>query len=275
MVVFPNAKINIGLNVLNKREDGFHNLESVFYPIPWYDILEINKSDTVEPEGYQFKTSGIAIDGDLTNNLVVKAFKLIKNQYHIPDCKIHLHKQIPMGAGLGGGSADAAFTLTLLNHLFNLKIPLKTLIELADTLGSDCPFFIKNTPQFVSGKGEIMTDIDFDLSGYFIKLINPKIHISTNIAFQNLDLHQHQQSFNLKKLTPQLLFDKNQKVVNDFEKGIFNLHPKLSKIKQQVIKEGALYASMTGTGSTIYGIYQHQPKLTFNHKNFTEKVFKL
>ena len=275
MVVFPNAKINIGLNVLNKREDGFHNLESIFYPIYWCDILEINKSDTVEPEGYQFKTSGIAIDGDLTNNLVVKAFKLIKNQYHIPDCKIHLHKQIPMGAGLGGGSADAAFTLTLLNNLFELSISLENLIELADTLGSDCPFFIKNTPQFVSGKGDIMTDINFDLSGYFIKLVNPNIHISTKVAFNNLDLPQPIQNFNLKNLTPQLLFDKNQKVVNDFEKGIFNLHPKLLKIKQQLIKEGALYASMTGTGSTIYGIYQHQPKLSFKHKNYTEKVFKL
>ncbi len=270
MVVFPNAKINIGLNILNKRPDGFHNLESIFYPINWCDILEINPSNT-----FQFKASGLLINENENNNLVVKAFKLIKNQYNIPHCKIHLHKQIPMGAGLGGGSSDAAFTLTLLNRLFNLKIPLNTLIQLADSLGSDCPFFIKNTPQLVTGKGEIMDDINFDLSGYFIKLINPNIHISTKTAFKNLNLHQQPHTFSLRQLTPQLLFDKNNKVVNDFEKGIFKHHPELVKIKQQLIKEGALYVSMTGTGSTIYGIYQQQPQLTFKNKNYTEKIIKL
>lgn len=270
MVVFPNAKINIGLKIVNKRPDGFHNLESIFYPINWCDILEINPSNE-----FQFKTSGLLIDANEDNNLVIKAYQLIKKQYNIPNCKIHLHKQIPMGAGLGGGSADAAFTLTLLNDLFNLKIPLKTLIKLADTLGSDCPFFIKNSPQWVTGKGEIMEDINFDLSGYFIKLVNPKIHISTKTAFNKLNLNKQPHTFNLKKLTPQLLFDENNKVTNDFEKGIFNLHPELLKIKQQLIKEGALYASMTGTGSTIYGIYKQHPQLSFKNKNYTEKIIKL
>jgi 4-diphosphocytidyl-2-C-methyl-D-erythritol kinase len=269
MIVFPNAKINIGLKVLNKRPDGFHNLESIFYPIPWYDILEINQSDK-----FNFKTSGLIIDGETSQNLVVKAYKLIKNNYNIPHCNIHLHKQIPMGAGLGGGSADATFTLTLLNNLFNLKISKTELISLSDSLGSDCPFFIENQPKFVTGKGEIMTDIDFNLKGYYIKLINPNIHISTKSAFNGLNVNV-QNKCNLKELTPQELFSNITCVRNNFETTVFNLHPELKQIKNQLLKEGALYASMTGTGSTIYGIFKNCPQVSFNQKKVVEKIINL
>lgn len=267
MITYPNAKINIGLTILSKRTDGFHNLESLFYPIPWFDILEINKADE-----FEFKTSGLTISGNQNDNLIVRAFKLIQENFNISNCSIHLHKQIPMGAGLGGGSADAAFTLTSLNKLFYLNISNSQLIELADTLGSDCPFFIDNQPKFVSGKGEVLEDIDFSLKGYYIKLINPNIHISTKEAFNNLIIENNNHSTSLKNLTPNLLFTENSGVKNDFEKGIFKLHPELLKIKNQLIKEGAIYVSMTGTGSTIYGIFNSEPKLTFLKNNFAKKI---
>jgi len=267
MILYPNAKINIGLNVLNKREDGFHNLESIFYPIPWYDILEINQSDE-----FEFKSFGLEIKGSLEDNLVIKAYQLIKNKFDIPNCKIHLQKQIPMGAGLGGGSADAAFTITALNKLFNLNIPINQMKKMADSLGSDCSFFIENKPKYVTGKGETLVDIDFNLNGYYIKLINPNIHISTKIAFESLVIEPHHQT-SLNTLTPQQLFNDNSLAVNDFEKGIFNLHPSIKHIKKQLIKEGALYASMTGTGSTVYGIFKNKPKTTFS--DYLEKILML
>ena len=257
MIVYPNAKINIGLKVLNKREDGFHNLESIFYPVPWYDILEINRS-----ENFEFKSFGLKIKGKPGDNLVIKAYRLVKDKFNIPNCKIHLQKQIPMGAGLGGGSADAAFTITALNKLFNLNISIDQMIKMADSLGSDCSFFIENKPKLVTGKGEILKDIDFNLNGYYIKLVNPEIHISTKVAFENLEIEPHHQP-TLNTLTPQQLFKDNLLAVNDFEKGIFNLYPIIKHIKNQLIKEGALYASMTGTGSTVYGIFRTKPKTTF------------
>jgi len=267
MIVYPNAKINIGLKILSKRPDGFHNLESIFYPIPWYDILEINPSNH-----FEFKTFGLKIGGDHHHNLVVKAYQLIKNKYHIPDCKIHLHKQIPMGAGLGGGSSDGAFTLTLLNDLFCLNMSITELILLADTLGSDCPFFIENKPKFVTGKGEVMTDIDLSLKGFYIKLVNPNIHISTKQAFEGLDLSKTNHC-DFYGIDTKALFNKQTCVTNDFEHTVFSTYPKLKKIKNTIINEGALYASMTGTGSTIYGIFKNKPQPSFS--NLTEKIIEL
>lgn len=266
MVVFPNAKINIGLNITSKREDGYHNIESIFYPIPWYDVLEINKSDE-----FDFTTSGLIIDGSTDNNLIVKAYHLIKERFNITPCKIHLHKQIPMGAGLGGGSADAAFTLTTLNTIFNLKISIKELEAMADSIGSDCSFFIQNTPKYVTGKGEIMKDIDLKLSGYYIKLVNPNIHISTQKAFSNI---KPTVSINkLREIILNTIYQDNTEINNKFEASVFPLYPILPEIKNEIIKEGAFYASMTGTGSTIYGIYKNEPNLSF--ERFTEKIIKL
>jgi len=265
MIVFPNAKINIGLNITEKRKDGLHNLESIFYPINWIDILEINKSDV-----FEFTTSGLAIDSNLKNNLVVKAYNLIRDNYKITPCKIHLHKQIPMGAGLGGGSADASFTLTTLNILFNLKISNNELEALAGTLGSDCPFFIQNKPKLTKGKGELLSDIKIDLSEFYIKLINPNIHISTKEAFKGITPKinaTYFSNFSIDLLTHDSLF------VNDFESSVFPKHPILKEIKYKLQSEGAFYSSMSGTGSTIYGLFKNKPQLTFS--NFIEKIIKL
>jgi len=264
MIVFPNAKINIGLNITSKRQDGFHNLESIFYPINWVDILEINKSDT-----FEFTSSGLTIDTNSNNNLVVKAYCLIVDKYKISPCKIHLHKQIPMGAGLGGGSADASFTLTALNSLFNLNISVKELEILADSLGSDCPFFIENTPKLVTGKGDNMTIIDFDLTGYYIKLVNPNIHISTKEAFNGIKPKPSNTDYS-KLVVSQL---DNNVIHNDFETTVFPHHPILKELKEKLKTEDTFYTSMTGTGSTIYGLYENEPLFTCSE--FTEKIIKL
>jgi 4-diphosphocytidyl-2-C-methyl-D-erythritol kinase len=264
MIVFPNAKINIGLNVTSKRPDNFHNLESIFYPINWVDILEINKSET-----FEFTSSGLAINTNLDNNLVVKAYRLMVEKFNISPCKIHLHKQIPMGAGLGGGSADASFTLTAINSLFNLNISVKVLVELADTLGSDCPFFIENTPKFITEKGNKMSEIDLDLSGYYIKLLNPNIHISTKEAFNGIK--PKLSSVNYLEISIDDL--EINKITNDFENSVFPIHPILKDLKSKLKTENAFYTSMTGTGSTIYGLFKNKPEST--SKAYTEKIIKL
>lgn len=263
MIVFPNAKINIGLNITSKRKDGFHNLESIFYPINWLDILEINKSDV-----FEFTSSGLTIDTNTANNLVVRAYNLMVERYNITPCKIHLHKQIPMGAGLGGGSADASFTLTALNTLFNLDISVNDLEKMADSLGSDCPFFIENTPKFVTGKGDQMHTTDLNLSNYYIKLVNPGIHISTKDAFNGILPNSNASTLNPLSLEDLI----NNVPVNDFETTVFSKHPELKKLKEKLKSEGALYSSMTGTGSTVYGIYESRPSLTF--ENDTEIILQ-
>jgi len=266
MIVYPNSKINIGLTITSKRSDGFHNIESIFYPIPWCDILEINISDT-----FEFTTSGLKIEGNHKNNLVLKAYQLIKTKYQISNCKIHLHKQIPMGAGLGGGSADAAFTLSLLNEIFGLSIPKNELELMADKLGSDCSFFIDDKPKLVKGKGEIITSTKLNLNGLYIKLINPNIHISTTQAFSGIKISHSVLDY--QKLTLKNLIQQSQIPINDFEHTIFPIHPTLSDIKKQLKTEGAIYTSMTGTGSTIYGLFTKKPSLTFDI--FNEKIFLL
>ena len=266
MIVYPNAKINIGLNITSKRPDGFHNIESIFYPIPWHDILEINKSDS-----FEFSCSGLLIDGESENNLVIKAYNLIKNKYNITPCKIHLHKQIPMGAGLGGGSADASFTLTTLNKLFDLNISNAELEKLADSLGSDCPFFIDNTVKYVSGKGEVMQNHNLNLKGFFIKLVNPNIHISTKKAFSGIK--PNESSFNLNKISLSSINQKDSVTKNDFEKSVFPQYPLLQEIKTKLNTEDAFYTSMTGTGSTLYGLYKTKPDFSFT--NYTEEIFEL
>jgi 4-diphosphocytidyl-2-C-methyl-D-erythritol kinase len=268
MVVFPNAKINIGLTVKSKREDGFHIIESVFYPINWLDILEINESHE-----FKFTSSGLNIDGDSDNNLVVKAYNLLFELFPniIKPCHIHLHKQIPMGAGLGGGSADAAYTLVLLNNMFELGLNQSRLEELADRLGSDCAFFIENTPKFVTGKGEILADIDFSLKGFYLKVVNPGIHVSTKTAFENLLLENN-------SLEKELILNQSPNkwkdhITNDFEKSVMAKHPIISDIKERLSSENAIYTSMTGTGSTVYAIYDKKPESTFT--DYTEKIIEL
>lgn len=248
MIVYPNAKINLGLNVLHKREDGCHDISSVFYPVKeCVDILEIIKS-----ERFQFTKSGIEIpDGE---NICEKAWKLLDTDFGIGNVKIHLHKQIPIGAGLGGGSADASFTLKYLNELFDLNLNSKDLEKYALRLGADCPFFIDNTPKLVEGIGEKMTSIDLDLSNYEIRLVNPDIHISTKQAYSGIV--PKTPVLSVEKIIELPIIEWKGKLKNDFEESIFEKHLQLEGIKDELYKQGSIYSSMSGSGSIVFGIFE-------------------
>lgn len=254
MICFPNCKINLGLFITRKRDDGYHDLETVFYPLlvpTLNDVLEVVPAIS-EPK---LHLTGIAISGEKENNLVWKAYKLLQNKYpnQVPPLDIHLHKTIPMGAGLGGGSADGAYMLRLLNDHCKLGFSTKELAEYALTLGSDCPFFIYNAPQFATGRGEIMQPVDINLTGYTIQLICPNAHISTREAFANIS--PRPAPFRLQDIGTIPVSEWKNHVINDFEKSVFIAHPELASIKQQLYAQGAVYASMTGTGATVYAIF--------------------
>ena len=254
MLAFPNCKINLGLNIICKRADGFHDIETVFYPIlKLHDALEILPSNT-QTSLVDFKMSGPVVDGDRANNLCVKACKLLHKDYpEMPAIQMHLHKAIPMGAGLGGGSADGAFTLQLMNDVFHLKLSNEQLINYALQLGSDCPFFIVNKPCFATGRGEVMNELPFHLSGYFIVLINPGIHINTGWAFGQIT--PQQPLTDLKQRIQQPIETWKELVKNDFEPAVMNSHPIIGTIKERLYQNGAVFASMSGSGSTVYGIF--------------------
>jgi 4-diphosphocytidyl-2-C-methyl-D-erythritol kinase len=252
VLAFPNAKINLGLNIISKRPDGYHNLETCFYPIPWNDGLEILTSPT-----FKFTSSGLQIPGNSNSNLCVKAFDLLKNDFDLPPVHIHLHKVIPMGAGLGGGSADGAYTLRLLNDKFELKISSGQLEKYASILGSDCPFFIQNQPTFAEGTGNLFSKIQVNLKGLFIALIHPGIHVSTKDAFAGLTPKTPEIS--IREVLSMPIEKWKGLLVNDFETSIFKLYPSISEIKNQFYKEGAIYASMSGSGSCVFGIFEKRP----------------
>ena len=248
MILFPHAKINIGLNILSKRKDGYHDISSIFYPVKQcYDVLEIT-----EQQHFSFVKSGIKIpDGE---NLCEKAFHLLKKDFSFANVEIHLYKHIPIGAGLGGGSADAALTLMGLNQLFELELNKTQLKKYALSLGADCPFFIDDRPTLVEGIGEKLSPIDLDLNGFEIKLINPEIHISTADAYARVSPEMPETPLNdLIKLPIEKW---KGKIKNDFEKIIFEKYPKLQSIKEQLYKDGAIYSAMSGGGSTIYGVFK-------------------
>ena len=246
MIVYPNAKINIGLNVLEKRSDGYHELSSVFYPVKeLYDILEI-----IPSTDFSFSSSGISIPGE--NNICTNAFDLLKADFGIGNVKIHLHKQISIGAGLGGGSADGAFTLKALNELFDLKLSNFQLEKYALQLGADCPFFIDNTSKLVEGIGEKMINIDLDLSQFEIKLINPEIHISTKEAYTGVAPQNPELS--VEEIIKIPIKEWKGKLKNDFEISAFEKYPQLAKMKEKLYADGAIYASMTGSGSVLYSL---------------------
>lgn len=258
MVIFPNAKINLGLRITSKREDGYHNLDTVFYPIPLYDILEIIPQQ--KNGELVFTSSGIPVPGEHNSNLCIKAYALLKNDFPwIPSVRLHLHKTIPMGAGMGGGSSDAAFMLRLMNQTFDLKIDDLQLKVYALALGSDCPFFIDNTPVHATGRGELMKPIACNLSQKSIVLVCPGIHISTKEAFGNIEPSSHGPS--TLDMVGQAIETWRSSLVNEFEKTVFPLYPQLSDTKDQLYEMGAQYASMTGSGSTIFGIFEHTPDM--------------
>lgn len=257
MITFPNAKINLGLNIVSKRSDGYHNLETIFYPIPIKDALEI----IVREEQTQdtFFEEGLKIEGAPNSNLVMKALRLMRSQYQFPAVEAHLLKKIPFGAGLGGGSSDAAFMLKLINDTFDLKATKEQLTALAVQLGADCPFFIYNKPVFASGIGEVLENIEFSLKGYNFILIKPDIHVSTKEAFS--EIIPHQPPLSLKEIIKKPISDWKDLMINDFEKSIFSKYPKIKEVKEDLYNKGALYASMSGSGSSVFGIFDKETDL--------------
>lgn len=251
MVSFPNAKINIGLQILRKRTDGFHDISSVFYPIKWADILEI-----IPSESFQFTSSGLEIPGNPSQNLIIKAYELVRGDFpeKVGPVSIHLHKIIPMGAGLGGGSADASFTLKMINDLFSLHLTTIELENYARKLGSDCAFFIENKPVYCFHKGDEFEPVSVSLTGKNIVVVNPNIHISTAEAYQHVA--PEEAPILVNELTQNSLETWKNNVVNDFEKGLSTKYPLIAQVKQKLYEEGAIYAAMTGSGSTLYGIFE-------------------
>ncbi len=250
MVSFPNAKINIGLNITEKRPDGYHNIETIFYPIGLCDKLsfEIAKGDETS-----LSISGIKIDGDPNDNLIIRAYNLLKNNYYLPSLNIFLEKNIPFGAGLGGGSADAAFMLKMLNEEFNLNLTPIDLEKFAAELGADCPFFVLNKPVFASGIGNVFSNINISIKGYYIVLIKPNVYVSTSNAYSGVKVQKS--AFSLLNLSEKSISEWKDIVVNDFEKSVFLKFPAIAAIKETLYQQGALYASMSGSGSSVYGIF--------------------
>ena len=248
MILYPNAKINIGLNILSKREDNYHNISSIFYPIfDCYDILEIKRTNK-----FLFTSSGLKIPGK--KNLCQIAYEAIKNKFDISPVHIHLHKLIPIGSGLGGGSSDASFVLKGLNQIFDLKLSNSDLEKISKDIGADCPFFIENKTKHVTGIGDKMKKINLDLSNYTIKLTHSNINISTANAFSKIKANE--QNIVTENLSEQSIESWKNKVKNDFENNVFEIYPQLKIEKEKFYSEGAIYSSMTGTGSTIYGIFK-------------------
>lgn len=274
MIVFPNCKINLGLQILSKRSDGYHNLETIFYPIPLYDALEIIES---KHHGKSFSIpisiTGLDIKGDSSTNLCLKAYRLLKKDFpDLPHVQIHLHKVIPSGAGLGGGSADGAFTLKLLSDKFGLALSEQQLLKYAAHLGSDCPVFILNKPCYGTGRGEQLEVIPVDLSNYKFLIVNPGIHIDTGRAF--LDIKPAQPDRSLKEIIREPVEKWRDELCNDFEKVLFKQHWEVVDIKDELYKCGAIYASMSGSGSTVYGIFKKDKKiaLSFPAHYFVRKL---
>ena len=264
MIVFPNCKINLGLHVTRKRMDGFHELETVFYPLPLTDALEV-----ISPGSLRFTSSGIEIPGASEDNLCLKAWHLLKADFPtLPETDIHLYKHIPIGAGLGGGSSDAAFMLTLLNNRFQLELSKEQLITYAAQLGSDCAFFIHNTPCYASGRGEILEPLTLDLSGWRFVLVFPDIHVNTGWAFKQLT--PQQPPLSLKEVINRPVTEWKEIMSNDFEAPILSAHPELARIKEEMYARGAVYATMSGSGSAMVGLF---PKSVIEYKTSYEKVF--
>jgi 4-diphosphocytidyl-2-C-methyl-D-erythritol kinase len=259
MISFPNAKINIGLNILRRRNDGYHDIETIFYPVKLCDILEIieNPPDSHLPA---FHNTGLQMDVPLDKNLCIKAYHLLKNEHKLPEISIHLHKIIPFGAGLGGGSSDAVFTVTLLNKFFSLGLTNDKIKNYALMLGSDCVFFTENKPLIARGRGELIEHVDLSLTGYNIVIVKPQFGISTIEAYS--EVIPHKPACNLEDSIQTSIEKWPELIGNDFEKHLFDKYPELPKIKEKLYKIGALYASMSGSGSAIYGIFKDEQDIT-------------
>lgn len=263
MILFPNAKINLGLNILSKRPDGYHNIETVFYPIPLYDALEITPA--LQNSG-SFSQCGIKIDGPPEKNLVIKALNLLKQHYILPEIDVYLLKKIPFGAGVGGGSADAAFMLKLMDRFFQLNLSEKELEEFAAKLGADCAFFIRNKPAFAEGIGNLFSSIDLTLKGYCLVLIKPDIHVSTQEAYAKVIPSIPCKS--IKEIVQEPIENWKNQLVNDFEVSVFKQYPEIENIKNNLYTQGAIYASMSGSGSSVFGIFKDNIPIETDYENY-------
>lgn len=257
MISFPHAKINLGLYVTQKRSDGFHNILSCLYPISWSDALEI-----LPAEEFHYSASGLFIPGDTKDNLCIKAYQLLRKKFDLPPIQMHLHKVIPMGAGLGGGSSDAAFALKSLNSLFKLSLTNQELMDFAASLGSDCPFFIEGQPVMASGTGNTFAPIKLSLQGYNLVIVNPGIPISTIEAYA--EIRPKPLNFDLSEILMLPIIEWEGKLINDFEPIIFEKYPEIAAIKHKLYADGAEYASMSGSGSSVFGFFKRDK--TLKHK---------
>lgn len=273
MLVFPNAKINLGLNVVERRPDGYHNLETVFYPIPLEDVLEVipftEEECRTTSADFTLEVSGIPVAGEAEDNLVVKAYRLLAAEFSLPPVHIYMIKHIPSGAGLGGGSSDAAYMLKLLVELFQLPLGADELEERAARLGADCAFFIRNVPTFATGIGNIFSPVSLSLKGLYLLLVKPDVFVSTRDAFALVAPHQPETPL------PQLVSLPVSEwqaagVTNDFEHSVFTRHPDIGRIKERLIGAGALYAAMSGSGSTVFGLFRENP---FAHEDEARRLF--
>lgn len=256
MITFPCSKINLGLDIVSKRPDGYHNLETIFYPIPLEDVLEITVNDKSDAPHYTFTMHNAHFDGDTADNLVVKAYKLLAADYTLPKVEMILYKHIPTGAGLGGGSSDAAYALKMLNEIGKLGLSDEQLEEYAARIGADCAFFIKCRPAFATGIGNILTPAEEYLKGYHLVLVKPDIHISTKEAY-SLVVPAHP-LVPLSDIAPRPVNVWASSMKNDFERSVFTNYPQMARIKEELYRMGALYASMSGSGSSFYGVFENE-----------------
>ena len=259
MILYPPAKINIGLSIIGKRSDGFHNIETVFYPIPLCDILTVETAKTDTSSKIRFSCDGIELPAGSNpyDNLCCKAYHLLDAAYRLPPVNIHLHKAIPVGAGLGGGSSDAAYTLQALNLLFQLGLSFEELSQFAIRIGSDCVFFLHGVPAFGTGKGEILEPVNLSLAGYHILLVKPPVFVSTAEAYSSVT--PQRSKYHLPDALQAPVCEWRHTVFNDFETSVFKKFPEIGNIKERLYAERALYASMSGSGSAVYGIFDHTP----------------
>ncbi|OAQ38332.1 4-(cytidine 5'-diphospho)-2-C-methyl-D-erythritol kinase [Pedobacter psychrophilus] len=260
MITFPNAKINIGLNITHKRTDGYHNLETIFYPVKIKEALEV-----IESAEMDFETSGIEIPGPANDNLCLQAYQLMRKDHDLPNIKIHLHKNIPIGAGLGGGSADTAFFIKLINDKFEMQLSDEKMESYCRQLGADCAFFIQNKPVYAFNKGDEFEPITLDLSDYHLALVMPPVHVSTAEAYRGVTPKQPKRS--LKELIKMPIEEWQSKITNDFEDHILLNHPQIKKVKQDLLSAGALFSMMSGSGASVYGIFKEKVDLSFLEKD--------
>lgn len=264
----PCAKINLGLYVTERRADGYHNLETVFYPIPLCDELEVELGNGTD----EFLCEGLSVAGDPNDNLVMRAVRVLRDKgYVVPPLRIRLTKHIPSGAGLGGGSSDAAFAMRMVNELCDLHLSNEEMEQMLTPLGADCPFFVSAKPVFATGIGNVFTPIDLSLQGLWLLLVKPDDFVSTREAYSHV--HPQKPQHDLQKSILRPIEEWAKIIGNDFEESVFPQHPTIADIKQRLYEGGALYAAMSGSGSSVYGIFRHEPSKELQRSFLPHFVF--